>query len=360
MVRPFRIEITEGAVAELKGRLAATRFPAGVVTSGGISYSDVSRLVSVWQTGYDWFAAQERLNGHPQVVVDIGATTIHAVHLRAGRSSRPAILLLHGWPGSFVELLTVGEILAHEFDVVIPSIPGFGFSGIPTMAGVSNAKVADWMADLMSALGYDEFAVHGGDIGAGVASWMALEHPTRLTFLHLNFIPGSYWPEGSDNHSPEEVAFTKRRAEWTEQFGAYAHMQRTTPLTPAYALSDSPAGLAAWLGEKFLRWSDPASAISDDVLLTNLSIYWFTNTIASSMRFYLESASTPLRIRADRRIGVETHIAHFPHEIVFPPASWVERGYAVRRWTEMPRGGHFAALEAPELLAADILACRSR
>lgn len=264
------------------------------------------------------------------------------------------MLLLHGWPGSFVELLSVGARLGAVRDVVIPSIPGFGFSSSPTAAGMSNRSVAGIMAELMSRAGYDRFVAHGGDIGAGVAVWLAVSSPERVAGVHLNFIPGSYAPPVADEVTAEERAFLERRDRFSDVAGAYAHVQRTRPLTLAYGLSDSPTGLMAWIAEKFAEWADPASDISDEILLTNISIYWFTNTIASSVRYYLESSRTPLRFDAGTRVIPPVAVARFPFELPMPPRSWVERVFRITRWTDMPHGGHFAALEQPVLLASDI------
>ena len=337
MLQTFKIGVPEADLADLKRRIAATRWPAGVIDSGGIPVSDVRELLEAWAS-FDGIAP---LNAWPHFMAD----GIHFIHLRSGK---PPLLLLHGWPGSFVELLGVAERLRSSFDIVIPSIPGFGFTTVPVMA---NRDASDVMATLMSTLGYERFYVHGGDVGAAIGTWLAVRHPSRVIALHLNYIPGSYVAPG-----PADAAFFADRDAWFDEHGAYAHIQRTTPLTAAYGPSDSPAALAAWIGEKFRLWADPGSTIPREALLTNLSIYWFTNTIASSMRYYLESARTPVRLAS--RIDVPTHVAHFPLESPFPPRPYVERGYNVVRWTDMPRGGHFAALEAPDLLSEDILQCR--
>lgn len=352
MVQAFPIHIAENDLQDLERRLAASRWPTGVVESGGLSREKLEPLITYWRSGFSWRAQEAALNRQPHFTVEVDGTRIHFVHLRAPRERASALLLLHGWPGSFLELLQVGELLSSEHHVVIPSIPGFGFSSIPPTPGMSNRVVANLFVRLMSELGYARFAIHGGDIGAGIGSWMARDSPAQITALHLNFIPGSYAPDGE--LSDEERDFVQRRGKWTDAHGAYAHIHRTTPLTAAYALSDSPMGLAAWILEKFDLWVDPKSEISRDMLLTNVAVYWFTNTISSSMRYYLEAARTPLRFLAGQRIQVATAVAHFPHEMPFPPRSYVERGYNVVRWTEMSRGGHFAALEVPELLARDI------
>jgi pimeloyl-ACP methyl ester carboxylesterase len=238
---------------------------------------------------------------------------------------------------------------------VVPSLPGYGFSDAPSAAGMSNARVAELLAELMTALGYDRFAVQGGDLGAGIATWLAVRFPSRVVALHLNYIPGSFAPFVTDALSTEETSFVGQRALWSDEHGAYGHVQRTRPLTLGYALSDSAAGLAAWIVEKFHEWADPRSMVPLDVILTNVTLYWVTNSIASSMRLYLESARTPLRFERGDRVRVPCGIARFPYETPFPPRTWIARAYNIVHWTNMTHGGHFAALEAPERLAADVI-----
>jgi pimeloyl-ACP methyl ester carboxylesterase len=352
MVERFAIDIPQRALRDLRDRLAATRWPPGIDDSGGLARAKFEPIVDYWRDGFDWPRQQQALNRWPQFTAHVDGTRIHFIHARAARPGATPVLLLHGWPGSFIELLAVGEALGTRYDIVIPSVPGFGFS---SPEGMSNRRIAALLATLMTELGYATFAVHGGDVGAAIGTWLALDFRERVTKLHLNYIPGSYAPPAADDITSEERAFLQSAADWWNLAGAYAHIQRTTPLTAAYGLSDSPAGLAAWIIEKFDLWADPASAIDRDTILTNVSIYWFTNTIAGSMRYYMESSRTPVALERGQRITVPTAIARFPLEEPFPPRSWIERGYDVARWTDMPRGGHFAALEAPELLSADLL-----
>jgi pimeloyl-ACP methyl ester carboxylesterase len=356
MIKPFEIAVPAETMAELRKRLAATRWPYGVTEDGGMPLGEMRELVRYWQEEFDWDARQRELNRLPHFQAHIDGQQIHFLHQRAADAGAPPLLLLHGWPGSFVEMLAVLPLLARSFDVVVPSLPGYGFSAPAAAAGMSNARMAELMAQLMAALGYERFGAQGGDWGAGIASWLAAKFPNRLLGIHLNYIPGSYAPAPDPPPSAAEQEFLADRAAWLEASGAYGHVQRTRPLTLAYGLSDSPAGLAAWILEKFREWADPASRLPLDTLLTNVTLYWVTNSIAPSVRLYLESVQTPLRFAAGERIAVPCGIARFPYEAPFPPRSWVDRVYDVRRWTEMPRGGHFAALEAPELLAADVAA----
>jgi pimeloyl-ACP methyl ester carboxylesterase len=354
VLAPFTIDVAAGAIDELRARLQQTRWPSGVTDGGGFDIGEARRLVARWRDTFDWPAQQARLNAYPQFVAQIGELRVHFVHVASSNANVLPLLLLHGWPGSFVEFLGVVDRLRDRFHLVVPSLPGFAFSSPAQQSGMSNRSMADVMVELMHQLGYDQFGIHGGDVGAGVASWLARNHRDRVVALHLNFIPGSYAPATSDDLSGEERAFLSRKAEWSQRSGAYGHLQQTRPLTLAYALSDSPLGLLAWIAEKFREWRDPASDISSDEVLTNVTIYWITNSIGSSVRLYLESSLTPLRFERGERVDVPCAIAHFPFEMPFPPRSWVERGYDVVRWTEMSRGGHFAALEAPDLLAEDL------
>jgi pimeloyl-ACP methyl ester carboxylesterase len=280
------------------------------------------------------------------------------------------LVLTHGWPGSFFEMLAVIPMLTdpgtfgidsdRSFDVVVPSLPGFGFSSRARQRGMNTFRIAELWAALMSELGYARFGVQGGDFGANVATVLALQQPDRIVGVHLNYIPGSYAPHitRDDPLHEDERHFLAEVRDWADQNGGYAHVQRTEPTTLAYGLNDSPVGLAAWIIDKFRRRSDcngdVESRFTRDQLLANVTLYWVTETITSSCRLYFESSRAPLRFAAGEFVRAPTAIARFPMEAPFPPRRWVERGYNVQRWTEMPRGGHFAAMEEPRLLAHDI------
>jgi len=243
---------------------------------------------------------------------------------------------------------------------VIPSLPGYGFSDRPAAPGMNVFRVAEVWAGLMNELGYQHFAAQGGDLGAGVSTALGLRYPDRVIALHLNFIPGSYRPflEPGTKITAAEEEFFKVIGQWVDERGAYSHVQRTRPQTAAYGLNDSPAGLAAWILEKFREWSDCDGDVyrrfTPDELLANVTLYWMTQTIHSSFRMYFEGRKAPLQFGEGEFIQAPTAIAHFPKELPFPPRTWIERGYNVQHWTEMPRGGHFAAAEEPELLAEDL------
>jgi pimeloyl-ACP methyl ester carboxylesterase len=351
---PFSVHVPDEVLVDLRSRLGAVRLPSGVTGSGGVPLDEATAFLDRWRTGFDWRRQEAWLNSFDHFRESLGGLQVHFLHHRSSRPSATPLLLLHGWPGSFVEMLDMLPILARTCHVVVPSLPGYGFSDAPSEAGWSNARMADLFAELMHRLSYDRFAVHGGDWGAGIATWLARSHPHRVAALHLNYIPGSFAPEARGDVTPEEERFLHERDAWTDAHYGYGHIQRTRPLTLGYALSDSAAGMGLWIWEKFREWEDPSGPIDRDRILTNITLYWVTNTIAPSMRLYLESARTPLRFAAGERLAVPCAVVRCPFEAPFPPRSWVERVFDVRRWRELPRGGHFAAMEVPELLAADI------
>jgi pimeloyl-ACP methyl ester carboxylesterase len=348
-MKRFTIDLDMG---DLRERLHRTRWPDHATFGGGMPFEEMREIVRYWADDFDWPREQARLNEFEHFI----AEDIHFIRARGERGAIP-LLLLHGWPGSFVEFLDVIPLLAGPFDLVIPSLPGFGFSSKPKAAGRSTRQMAALFVSLMQQLGFSRFFVQGGDFGAGIATWMAVDHPDHLLGIHLNYIPGSYLPPPGPPLTPDEAKFQRDDARWLDESGAYSHVQRTRPLTLGYALNDSPAGLAAWLVEKFREWADPASELPLDRILTNVTIYWLTETILSSLRLYGEAAKT--RLALTERLRVPTAIARFPLEEPFPPREWIERGYDVRRYTEMPVGGHFAAMEQPALLAGDITASAS-
>lgn len=369
----FSLPYSQSAVDDLRDRLRRTHWPAdlpGSPWAHGFDQHTLIDLCAWWRDQFDWKAQIDHLSSFDHFLFASGDSRIHFVHAR-GRGPQPLPLILtHGWPGSFVEFLGLIPLLtdpaaygadeADSFDVVVPSLPGYGFSGPPS-EGMNVFRVAALWVELMRELGYERFGAQGGDIGAGVTTALGLRHPERIAGIHLNFIPGSYRPclDGAAPLAAEEQRFLAEQAAWRDSHGAYAHLQSTRPQTPAYALNDSPAGLAAWILEKFREWSDcdgDLLRLDRNDLFTNVTLYWMTGTIHSSFRMYYEGRKAPMALHPGERIAVPCGIAHFPAELMFPPRSWVERGYNVQRWTEMPRGGHFAALEQPELLARDIRA----
>lgn len=373
MMESFLPFYSQTAVDDLRLRLQQTRWPDAVAAAGsslGVDRDFLIDLCRYWSDTFDWKSQLDRLASLHHYRYQAREGGIHFIHAKGKGPSPMPLILSHGWPGSFLEMLKIlplltnpaayGHDAADSFDVVVPSLPGFGYSDKPAQLGMNAFRVAEIWIELMGALGYESFAAQGGDLGAGVSTALGMRHSEHIIGIHLNFIPGSYrpyLPPGTTPTSSEEQ-FLASAANWYDKNGAYAHIQGTRPHTPAYALNDSPAGLAAWIVEKFCEWSDCEGDVyrsfTRDELLANITLYWMTETISSSFRMYHEGRKTPLRFTADDYVHVPCGIAHFPREISFPPREWVERGYNVQRWTELPRGGHFAAAEQPELLATDI------
>jgi pimeloyl-ACP methyl ester carboxylesterase len=374
---PFQIPFDPAVVNDLRERLARTRWPdeIGEPWSYGASLDYLRELAHYWATGFDWEAQVARLNRLPHFRASIDGQGIHLIHQR-GRGPRPLPLVItHGWPGSFLEMLEIIPLLADPagfggdpadaFDVVVPSLPGYGFSDRPSAPGMDPVRIAAlWRSLMVDGLGYRSFGAQGGDWGASISTRLALAAPEQVAGIHLNYIPGSYRPylgPGSPPPSGVEALFIKQCEEWSEVEGAYAHIQRTKPQTLTYGLHDSPVGLAAWILEKLRSWSDCSGRLERrwdrDELLTAVMLYWVTGSIGSSIRLYREASRRPLRFSEGERVRVPCGVALFPAETpANPPREWVERAYDVTRWTEMPRGGHFAAWEEPQLLAEDIRA----
>ncbi len=374
-IEPFSLPYSEAAVEDLRLRLAGTRWPDEIPGSGweyGVDLTFMRQLCDYWRNQFDWKAQVEKLSAFRHYRCTVDGIGIHFIHER-GRGPAPIPLIItHGWPGSFLEMLKIIPLLtdpashggdpAISFDVVVPSLPGFGFSDRPAERGMNTFRIAGLWAGLMEELGYQRFAAQGGDFGASVSTILGWRHPHRVLGIHLNYIPGSYRPYLAPGAKLDdsEQRFLQDFDRWYTDWGAYAHLQRNTPQTGAYGLNDSPAALVAWIAEKFRDWSecdgDVERRFSKDELLSNITLYWMTETIHSSCRLYYEARKAPLQFQEGDRVRVPCAIAHFPLEAPFPPRVWIERGYNIQRWTEMPRGGHFAAAEEPELLAADIAA----
>jgi pimeloyl-ACP methyl ester carboxylesterase len=373
-IQQYAIAIPEAEVVSLKERLSRTRFPPAIVNdwSDGTDIAYLREIVNYWRDSFDWPAQEARLNAFPQFVARIGDQDVHFVHVR-GRGPKPMPLIItHGWPGSFIEMLDViprltdperfGGDARDAFDVVVPSLPGYGFSSAPTRPGTGPKRIAELWVELMSALGYDRFAAQGGDWGAAVSTDLGIDWTDRVIGVHLNFMMRAFLPSRrrveADIH-PDEVAYYESIERWTADEGGYAHLQGTKPQTLAYALTDSPAGLAAYILEKFRTWSDCGgdleSVFSRDTLLTNIAIYWFAQTIGPSMHLYWERQRAPSRA-PETKPSVPFALAAFPKELSTPPRCLMERVFHVARFTTMPRGGHFAALEQPAALAEDVAA----
>ncbi len=370
-MKPFKINIPQQTLDDLQVRLANTRWPDEVEGTNwelGTSQAYLKELVQYWQHGFDWRKQEEMLNQFSQFKTDIDGFGLHYIHERGKGANPMPLLLCHGWPDSFfrfhklIPMLT--DPVAHggraedSFDVVVPSLPGFGFSDRPAKKGFGNVGMAHLLHKLMTqTLGYSRFAAHGGDVGSGLTEALAMTQPGSLTGIHLIDVP--YWhlfATNPDDLSEPEKKYLEMGQQWQMTEGAYAMMQSTKPQTLAYSLNDSPTGLAGWIVEKFRSWSDCNGDIetqfTKDELLTNITIYWATETIRSSFTPYFDEEQNPPE--ATGKINVLTGVAIFPKDIVPAPREFAERFYDLQRWTEMPRGGHFSALEEPELLAEDL------
>ncbi len=373
---PFSIRIDEPILVDLRARIRHTRWPdpaPGAAWEQGTDLAYLRQLLAYWADGFDWRAQERRLNAFQQFRVDLDGVRIHFVHERARRGRGIPLILSHGWPGTFVELLSLVPFLtdpaAHgidgpAFDVVIPSLPGYGFSERPAQTGVNYRTIAGLWHNLMQGLGYERYGAHGGDFGAGVTTLMALDDPAPVIGVHLSSLELSpYTGAGSRPLSAAERSYLERNEAWWQTEGGYKSIQSTKPQTVGYGLNDSPAGLAAWILEKWRSWADTGGDLdqrfSRDFLLTTVTLYWVTQTITSSLRDYFDNRWFGVTLGPGSYVKAPTGIAVFARSFVdegTPPREWAERLYNVVRWTSMPSGGHFGAAEEPERLARDIAA----
>jgi pimeloyl-ACP methyl ester carboxylesterase len=372
-VARFTIHVADADLADLKARLARARFPDEIPGSDwtyGTSRAYLESLVRYWRDTFDWRAQERALNRFEQYTTTIDGLTIHFIHRRSKEANALPLLITHGWPGSFVEFTKVIEPLTDPvshggrpgdaFDVVAPSLPGFGFSDKPREPGFDPTRMAAIEAKLMARLGYTRYGVQGGDWGSVIGTRVALNDAPHVAGLHLNMCrvapPGGNPSEGL---TAAELDRVKRADAWQNEETGYQRIQGTKPQTLGYALNDSPVGLAAWIVEKFRSWCDcngnPETIFTKDELLTNITLYWLTQTATSSARIYYENAHAA-PVPASRRIDAPTACADFPKEVIWSPRKWMEARYNITRWTAMPRGGHFAAFEQPELFVDDVRA----
>lgn len=382
-LRPFRLDIPQSDLDDLHDRLDRTRWPQGLPATGwsyGVPTGYLRELARYWRQEYDWRAAEALLNEWPQFTTVIDGTNVHFAHVRSPEPDATPLILTHGWPGSIVEFLDVvgpltnpaahGGDPADAFHVVVPSVPGFGLSGPVAESGWEAGRVADAWAELMGRLGYERFGAQGGEWGSVISRELGRAHPDRLIGVHLNLLPGAQatrepTPEELRAMSPEEREHTLRSWQRWVAFAAeetgYYLQQATRPQTLAYGLTDSPVGQLAWIIEKFREWTDceelPEEAIDRDRLLTDVMLYWLTGTAGSSARIYYERQHATGRAAAPREPStVPTALALFPAEPQIPLRRKAERTENLVRWTEFDRGGHFAALEEPDLLVGDVRA----
>jgi microsomal epoxide hydrolase len=372
-VQPFTLRVADTAIADLRERLARTRFPdqaPGEPWAYGTNVAWMEGLVAYWRERFEWRAEEARLNRFPQYRAPLHGIALHFLHV-PGKGPDPCPLLLsHGWPGSVFEFLEIiprltdparfGGDPADAFTVVAPSLPGYGLSFTPGQKRFGVEEIADCFAALMTeVLGYRRFAAQGGDWGAFITTRLAHLHPERLIGMHVNMLPLRRDPKMVADPTPEERRYLDHLAAWLKEETGYQWIQGTKPQTLAFALTDSPAGLAAWITEKFRTWSDCGgeidTAVSKDHLLANISLYWFTGAIGSSFWPYYARMHRPWPIPDGATIDVPMGYCEFPREMLRPPRSMAERMFRdIRRWSVMAKGGHFAAMEQPDALAREL------
>jgi len=372
--QPFTLHVADADIADLRDRLARTRFPdqaPGAPWAFGADIAYMRSLVDYWRTKFDWRTYEARLNAFPQFKVPLHDIDVHYLQVPGNGPNPKPLLLMHGWPGSVFEFLELiprltdpakfGGKAEDAFTVIAPSLPGYGPSFKANQRRFGIADIADCFADLMTdVLGYGKFAAQGGDWGAFTASALGVRHPEKLVGIHLNMLSINPSQPPPAHPTPEEKKYAEEVRIWAKEETGYIQIQGTRPQTLAYALTDSPAGLAAWIAEKFHVWTDHTgnfeTAISRDHLLANISLYWFTGAIGSSFWPYYDRLHGPWPIPEGKTVAVPTGYSAFPREIRRPPRSIAEKTYTdIRQWTEMAKGGHFAAVEQPEALAADVL-----
>ncbi|MFQ5514571.1 MAG: epoxide hydrolase family protein [Myxococcota bacterium] len=374
-MKAFTIDVPDPVLDDLRARLARTRFPdqlEGTAWEYGTELGYLRDLCTYWREGFDWRSQESRLNRIPQFRSQVGDLGLHFLHARSPEADALPLLISHGWPGTVFEFIKIvgplSDPVSHggdardAFHVICPSLPGYGFSDAPRRPGFDVRGIAETFAALMDDLGYTRYGVQGGDWGAFVSTWLADFSPEKVCGLHLNMVVAGPPPgleDPNEGLSMGELAALADMAKFAAQETGYQQIQGTKPQTLGYALNDSPAGLAAWLVEKLRSWTDcngdVDAYLGRDEILTQIMLYWVTGSITSSMRLYCEN-NRSRRYAPAERIEVPTAGAIFPRELMRPPRRWAEARYNIVRWTEMPRGGHFAAMEQPELLVEDIRA----
>jgi pimeloyl-ACP methyl ester carboxylesterase len=370
-VHPFRIDIPDAQLDDLRERIARTRWPDGLPGAGwdlGAPVAYVRGLAEHWRTGYDWRAHEAELNKYPQFTTTIDGANVHFLHVRSPEPDAVPLVLTHGWPGSVAEFLDVigpltdprahGGDPADAFHVVVPSIPGYGFSGPTADRGWNVNRIASAWAELATRLGYDRFGAQGGDWGASISRELGLIVPERMVGVHLNMLFTAVPDEPDPPLTDAERAKLDRAGRFRREGLGYGAIQSTRPQTLAYALTDSPVGQLAWIAEKFVEWTDstePGDAVDRDRLLTNVSIYWFTATAGSSARLYYEAARSGQWGRPAPSTA-PTGVAVYPKEIAPAIRRFAEPDNHIVHWSEFDRGGHFAAMEQPGTLVADVRA----
>lgn len=351
----FNIHFDEEAIEELRQRISRTRLPrisGDEDWSMGTDSDYLLSLLEYWRDSYDWRRKERELNQYPQFTCKLDGLTIHFFYIRSSREDAKPLLLTHGWPDSFLRYAKAFPLLS-DYDLIVPSLPGFAFSTLPSKGFLNNAEVAGiWHSLMTEVLGYQEYAASGGDMGRGVTCYLATRYPQEVRGIHLTDVgfASDLAAAADEDLTPAELDYKRRANEWLRKEGAYINIHSTKPQTLAYSLGDSPAGMAAWITEKYHAWSDWPLLTMDD-LCDCLTLYWLTNTACTSIRAYHGNTFTlpPLG-----KVSVPTAIAAFPCDVLPVPREWIERNFPLVMYTEMPRGGHFTALEQPERFAENI------
>jgi microsomal epoxide hydrolase len=362
-MKPFTLHIPDAAITDLHERLARTRLPDEpplTPWSTGTSLGYLKPLLDYWRQGFDWRAWEAKLNAFPQYTLPIHGIDLHFIHAPSRRANAMPLLLSHGWPGSVFEFHKIIPLLTEHFTVIAPSLPGYTLSFRPGQQRFGVIEMAELFAELMATLGYERFGAQGGDWGSFITSVLGHRYPQRITGIHLNLLPVRRDPAMLPNPNAEENAYLAQLNNFVKEETGYQWIQGTKPQTLAFGLTDSPAGLAAWIVEKFHAWTDnkgsPEDAVGRDEMLANISLYWFTGAVGSSFWPYYARIHGPWPIPDGEMVAAPMGYAEFPREILSPPRSLASRTYTdIRRWTRMPMGGHFAALEQPRLLAGEVI-----
>ncbi len=369
-IKRYTVAVAEEVLDDLRQRLANTRYPdqiEGTAWDYGTELGYLEGLLEYWREGFDWRSYENRLNALDNFTTAIDGQDVHFIHARSKNADALPLILVHGWPGSVLEFLDVigpltdpeshGGNAADAFHVIVPSLPGYGFSAITRSRHWDVQRMADAFATLMQRLGYAAYGCQGGDWGAVITTEMAIRHAQDLCGLHIN-MPLALPSDDLSGLSEQEKLDVAALQAWDQNETGYQRIQGSKPQTLGFGLNDSPAGLAAWIVEKFHSWSDcdgcVDNAISKDTLLADITLYWVTQTITSSMRLYYEAFKGGRMSWLSNRVEIPTGVARFPREIMRFPRSWVENHYNLTQWTEMPRGGHFAAMEQPDLFVDDV------
>lgn len=365
-IRPFTLAIPQSELDDLNTRIDLTRWPEKETVddwSQGTPLAALQDLVAYWRSGYDWRRCEARLNALGQFTTEIDGLQIHYIHVRSPHKGALPLIMTHGWPGSVIEFMGVIEALTdpedpvQAFDLVLPSLPGFGFSGKPTATGWGVEKIGRAWGELMARLGYDRWVAQGGDWGSAVTTAIGVQKVAGCTGIHLNMPIGRPLPEDLQNPTPAELKALGALQHYQEWDSGYSTQQRTRPQTVGYGLVDSPVGLAGWIFEKMWAWTDnsgsPFDALSRDQVLDNIMLYWLPANGASSARLYWESFGS----FAPQEIELPVAVSAFPREILPTPRKWAERNYRnLVHWGDMQQGGHFAAWEQPQAFVSELRA----